>query len=58
MSGRWFDIRGVVAVDDILRVNHYQAADQKERVVGADRVSAGLIGTALAACPAGWPRKR
>lgn len=51
MSERRFDILGlgVVAVDDILRVNRYPAADQKEPVVGEERVLGGLVGRALAA---------
>jgi sulfofructose kinase len=50
MSKRW-DILGigVVAVDDLLYVDHYPQADEKIRVTRKQRQGGGLTGTALVA---------
>jgi len=40
---------GVVAVDDVVHVERYPAADDKQPVVREERVLGGLMGTALAA---------
>lgn len=54
MTQERFDILGigVVAVDEIIHVSRYPAADEKQPVLREERVLGGLVGTALAAASA------
>jgi sugar/nucleoside kinase (ribokinase family) len=54
MTGGRLDILGigVVAVDDIIHVGRYPAADEKQPILREERVFGGLVGTALAAAAA------